>query len=333
MSGPAGSATAVDDGRLATAAHGSGTMWHVPVPSMARSLVLISLLSSLPCSMAVWMPGPQRRDEWPAQKLSETAAFPGSDKRPPRRCVSLRGSAIAARAIPCSTYNLHAPLARVVAAFSSHDLMPIVAPPLAVHCSCSGMEDVKSVSSTGSKRSHAITFWGLVGMGFFWISGAACVLSPPASMCRRRHVRHGADAAARCVARPTRPPLKHDSAARHRLPDADQHRVSVSDSFRLHLHRHFHRISRGVCDGACLRKPSVAQSGGYVFWIEEAFGEVIGAQNMYWCVLQLRCFVCISRAGRGSTTSSPRPSIQCWPAGISLWRWTWTSTTRHAVQL
>ena len=31
--------------------------------------------------------------------------------------------------------------------------------------------------------------------------------------------------------------------------------------------------------------------GGYVAWIDEAFGSVLGAQNMYWCVLVL-CHVC-----------------------------------------
>ena len=45
--------------------------------------------------------------------------------------------------------------------------------------------------------------------------------------------------------------------------------------------------------------------GGYVAWIDEAFGSVLGAQNMYWCVVRWNCAMSVAddcATGRGSTT-------------------------------
>ena len=53
--------------------------------------------------------------------------------------------------------------------------------------------------------------------------------------------------------------------------------------------------------------------GGYVAWIEDALGGLIGAQNMYWCVMCRAGTASLTVAGRGSTTSSRPPSTRCWP--------------------
>ena len=75
-------------------------------------------------------------------------------------------------------------------------------------------------------------------------------------------------------------------------------------------------------------------------WIEQALGETIGAQNMYWYVrhlmmpTQLSIHLSMSPfAGRGSTTFSPLPSTPCLPASTSSRRSAWMSATRCGFSL
>ena len=140
-----------------------------------------------------------------------------------------------------------------------------------------------SFSQMGGSKA-GIGVLGLVGLGFFWTSGGMFGTEPMLQL--------GMYAASPIFA-PS--PATHSFFGIYYRTDdncsatwvfvriAPRNSGRLSHTFSLYQHRHLYcNACRLNCDAIVHPHFHPFQDGGYVAWIEEAFGHSIGVQNTYW---------------------------------------------------